>query len=80
MSQYTSVFLRKNNEFIEISCTSRGNMMSRIFDNFAPWEKIQKMSADLLREILYDYREEERHSEQYIESMQEEKKLIATFE
>ena len=79
MSQYTSVFLRKNNEFVEVSCTSRSSIMSHIFEDYAPWEKIQKISADQLHSLLYDYREEERHNEQYIESKQEEKKLIATF-
>lgn len=57
MSQYTEIFVRKNDTFIEISSTGRGSILSEMFESYVVWEKIKLVSKERLKDIYNEYKE-----------------------
>jgi predicted nuclease with TOPRIM domain len=55
MSQYTHIFIRKNDIFIELGCFSRNNEIAQAINEAgAPWEKIKGYMESDIREIRDD--------------------------
>lgn len=55
MSQYTHIFVRKNDIFIELGCFSRNNEIAQAINEAgAPWEKIRGYMESDIREIRDD--------------------------
>ena len=57
MSQYTEIFVRKNDEFIEISSTGRGSVLSEMFEPQVIWEKIRVIPKEKIKDIYNEYKE-----------------------
>lgn len=79
MSQYTHIFLEKQHTFIEVSCTSRNCALSEMFSDYAPWEKIRKVTYDDLQHIYDRYKGELSDWNQHRKDLEERIKVIATF-
>lgn len=79
MSQYTHIFVRHNDEFIELGCYSRSNKIAEIFNRTAPYEKIASYtSADIL-DCVNEVREEIERYEVLKKSYQERLAQIPSF-
>ena len=52
MSQYTHIFLRKQDVFIEVSCTGRSSALSEMLEGYAPWEKLHELTYDEIGHII----------------------------
>lgn len=74
MSQYTHIFVEKQGAFIEISCTSRSCVLSQIFADYAPWEKIREVTYEDLQKI---YSQQARELVDLKHRLHEQKKRIA---
>lgn len=79
MSQYTHIFLEKQNTFIEISCTGRNSALSELFADYAPWEKIREVTYDDLQNIYNQCSKELTNWKQNLTELEERIKVIATF-
>lgn len=79
MSQYTHIFLEKQNTFIEVSCTSRGCVLSEIFQGYAPWEKIKEVTYEDLHRIYSAYSDTLEKWNNQLDELNERIKFIATF-
>lgn len=79
MSQYTHIFLNKGQEFIEVSCMGRSSALSEIFGEFAPWEKIRRLSTGQLHRLYQEYKGEYKKWAQHKEKTEARKALVATF-
>ncbi len=79
MSEYTHIFLEKEGTFIEVSCTCRGNAISEMFDEYAPWEKIREITHEDLQQIYRQYNDELTKWKQHQKDLEERIKVIAAF-
>lgn len=79
MSEYTHIFLEKQNTFIEISCTSRNSALSELFADYAPWEKIREVTYDDLQNIYNQCSEELTNWKQHLTELEERIEVIAMF-
>lgn len=79
MSQYTHIFLEKQNTFIEVSCTCRGCALSEMFDEYAPWEKVREVTYEDLQHIYGEYEGHLKEWHEYLDKLNDRAKLIATF-
>lgn len=52
MSQYTSIYVRKEDTFIEIACRSRNSILSEMLYDDAPYGKVQKLTPDRLNDLI----------------------------
>ena len=59
MSEYTHVFIRKNDTFIELNCFSRNSGIAQALKyGIAPWEKIRGYMESDIRDICNDVKEQ----------------------
>ena len=79
MSMYTHIFLRKGDEFLEVSCTGRGSALSEMLEHYAPWEKVRLLTIKDLTDINREYTDELNKWKKYITDQQARKALIASF-
>lgn len=79
MSQYTYIFLEKQNTFIEVSCTSRNSALSDLFGDYAPWEHIREVTYDDLQHIYEVASSILTNQKQYQKELEERIKVVATF-
>ena len=54
MSQYIHVFVRCNDEFVELFCYGRNSEFYRVMKDCAPWEKIARLTHEQIREARAD--------------------------
>lgn len=78
MSTYTQIFLRKNDTFMEVSCTGNSAAISEMFSG-APWEKVRRYTGGDLHSIYLEYTDELKKWEKYLARLNERKALIPTF-
>ena len=79
MSAYTHIFVEKQGAFIEISCTSRSCVLSQIFANYAPWEKIREVTYEDLQKIYSEQAGELRDLKQHLREQKKRISVIASF-
>ena len=79
MSQYTHIFLRKGDTFMEISCTSRSCALSEMLEHYAPCEKIRQLTVSDLDSIIEECDKNLGQWHDYLQRINERKALIATF-
>lgn len=79
MSQYTHIFLRKQDVFIEVSCTSRNSALSEMFSDYAPWERLREVTGEDLQCIYDTYNDELKNWRKHLKDLEERIKVIATF-
>lgn len=79
MSMYTHIFLRKGDEFLEVSCTGRNSALSEMLEHYAPWEKVRLLTVKDLTDINRKYTDELNKWKKYIDDQQARKALIASF-
>lgn len=79
MSMYTHIFLRKGNEFLEVSCTGRSSALSEMLEHYAPWEKVRLLTIKDLKDIYEQYTNELDKWKDYIAKQQAQRSLIASF-
>lgn len=79
MSQYTHIFLEKQNTFIEVSCTGRSHALSEMFYDYAPWEKIRLMTPDQLSSIYREYTDNLKRWHDHRNELTKRVEAIATF-
>ena len=79
MSMYTHIFLRKGDEFLEVSCTGRSSALSEMLEHYAPWEKVRLLTVKDLTDINREYTDELNKWKKYITDQQARKALIASF-
>ena len=75
MSQYTHVFARKYDTFIELSCYCRGSYIADALQDYAPWEKIRLLTKEDVDSIIDNLK---LSKENYKESVHRHKDAIAT--
>ena len=79
MSQYTHIFLHKNHEYIEVSCTNSSDYISKALYLWTPCGKIHKISLENFT-IAIDWIKSQIESMKiYIKDNEDLIKLIATF-
>lgn len=80
MSCYTSVFLRKRNEFIELSCTSRNSEISQAFENISvPFERIRAISKEEINDLIDKTYKEVKSYEEMIAAARNKIEMIKNF-
>lgn len=52
MSQYTQIFVRKGNDFIEIGSYGRSSSIAEFFNDYAPWEKVRELTSSEVGNII----------------------------
>lgn len=78
MSQYTHIFLEKQNTFIEVSCTGRSHVLSEMFYDYAPWEKVHLMTFDQLSSIYHKYANNLKDWHDHRDELSKRVEIIAT--
>lgn len=79
MSAYTHIFVEKQGAFIEISCTGRSSMLSKIFANYAPWEKIREVTYEDLQKIYSEQASELADCKHHLREQKRRINVIASF-
>ena len=52
MSQYTQIFVRKGNDFVEIGSYGRSSSIAEFFNDYAPWSFVKELTNSGIGEII----------------------------
>ena len=78
MSQYTHIFVRDNDNFVELNCYSRSSAIAQAFRG-APYEKIEAYSSDDLRNVAGEINEQIELYKKNIADYRSQMALIPSF-
>lgn len=79
MSQYMHFFVRKGDNFLPIGTYSRNTTLYEALSLSAPYEAIRPLTMEKINEVISTLIDEEKHTEDTINSLEKKNKLIATF-
>lgn len=71
MSQYTQIFVRKGNDFVEIGSYGRSSSIAKFFNGYAPWEKVKELTSSDVGEIIDNIKSSIQGSKDIIAKRQE---------
>ena len=79
MSQYTYVYIKHKEDFIEVSSWSRSSYIAQELNGILPYEKIRKIEKSTIGNLLNNLQEKINDYKKNILSYQNKKLMISSF-